>query len=128
VAWSIARTRSGIRVLWPHVPQLASRNAREIEMYQSENNYPAMDPCFLEGVFRQFPVPSQVHEVAEKAMLVSLDQSVEQIGISKSTKDLGALLRHGTLEIEASRVHTTDIYLGSGIKDASDGKERPQPF
>jgi hypothetical protein len=51
------------------------------------------DPRFLEEVFRQFAASGQVHEVAEKAMLVLFDQPVKQIGISasKSTSDLGAL-------------------------------------
>jgi hypothetical protein len=54
-------------------------------------------------------------------MLVLLDQPVEQVGIStsKSTSDLGALLRHRILEIEGSRVHTNDRYVGRGKKDAS---------
>ena len=48
------------------------------------------------------------------------DQAVEQVGItaSKSTSDLGALLRHRVLEIEGSRVHTTDTYGRGGRKDA----------
>jgi hypothetical protein len=54
-------------------------------------------------------------------MLVLLDQPVEQVRIStsKSTSDLSALLRHRALEIEGSRVHTTDTYAGRGRKDAS---------
>src|ERR1019366_6859713 len=39
------------------------------------------DPRFLEEVFRQIAAAGQVHEIAEKAMLVLLDQPVEQVGI-----------------------------------------------
>jgi hypothetical protein len=83
------------------------------------------DPRFLEQVFRQFAAAGQVNQVAEKAMLVLLDEAVEQVGIStsKSTSNLGALLRHQALEIEGSRVHTTDTYAGRRKKDASDRGE-----
>ncbi len=78
------------------------------------------DPGFLKQVFRQFAASGQVQEIAKKAMLVLLDQTVEQVRIStsKSTSDLRALLRHRTLEIECSRVHPTDTYEGGGKKDA----------
>src|ERR1017187_1884058 len=66
------------------------------------------DPGLLEEVFGQFAASGQVHEIAEKAMLVLLDEAVEQVGIStsKSTRDPGALLCHRVLEKEGSRVHT----------------------
>ena len=82
------------------------------------------DPGFLKQVFRQFAASGQVQEIAKKAMLVLLDQTVEQVGIStsKSTSDLRALLRHRVLEIEGSRVHTTDTYEAEGEKTQGIGK------
>ena len=63
-------------------------------------------------------------------MLVLLNQPVEQVGIStsKSTSDLGALLRHRALEIESSRVHTNDRYGERGKKDAGESCKRRRPL
>ena len=60
-------------------------------------------------------------EIAKKAMLVLLNQPVEQVRISppKSTSNLSALLRHRAFEIQYSRVHTTDTYATRARKDAS---------
>ena len=40
------------------------------------------NPGFLEKVFGQFAASCQVHEIAEQAMLVLFDQTVEQVGIA----------------------------------------------
>jgi len=73
------------------------------------------NPGFLEEVFGEFAVSGQRNKVAEKAMLILLDEAVEQVGIStsQSAGDLRALLRHRTLEIESGRVHT-NFYTGLG--------------
>jgi hypothetical protein len=63
-------------------------------------------------------------------MLVLLDQTVEQVGIStsKSTSDLRALLRHRSLKIEGSRVHPIDTYASGGKKDAREAREARNVF
>ena len=88
------------------------------------------DPGFLEEVFGQFAASGQVHEVAEKAMLVLLDEAIEQVRIStsKSASDLGALLRHRGLEIESSRVHTTGYTGAGGEKTQGDREGGPRRF
>ena len=59
--------------------------------------------------------------MAQKAVLVLLDQVVDQVRIAmlKSTRDLGVFVHHRTHEIAGSRVHATDTYAGMPKKDAA---------
>ena len=40
------------------------------------------DPCFLEEVLRQFTISRQIDQITKKPVLVLLDETVQQVGIT----------------------------------------------
>jgi hypothetical protein len=59
-------------------------------------------------------------KIAEQAVLVFLNQMVEQIRVaaSQSPRDLSVFIGHRVHEIAGSRVHATHPYANAAKKDA----------
>src|SRR5438876_10674016 len=70
------------------------------------------NPGFLEEVLGQFTISRKINQIPEQAMLVLLDQAVEQVGMpaTQAASDLGVLMLHPGHEIAGGRVHVTHEY------------------
>src|SRR5580704_12366277 len=76
------------------------------------------NPGFLEKVFGQFAMSGEVSQITQQAMLILLDQTVEQIRIAtaKTTSDYAGLGLHPIHEIAGCGVHATGYTGEAGEK------------